>query len=122
MKRQRTYTIFRNSRGEVDAVYNGWSWLAFLISFIWAFAKGLYGLRVIVLSAFILFGFLWWAKILLPETIILLCLIAMGLMGFGHLIQHIRYSLYKKYVVRHPQNTSLDVLSLRIYFIILIII
>ena len=35
--------------------------------------------------------------------------------AIGHLIQYIRYSLYKKYVVRHPQNTSLDVLSLGEY-------
>ncbi len=82
MKMRKTYTILRNRKGEVDAVRNGWSWLAFLFSFVWVFAKGLNGWEVIVMALFVLLGLLWWTKLLMPETIILICLIILGLMGY----------------------------------------
>jgi hypothetical protein len=47
------YKIFENEVGRREAVKQGWSWPAFLFTFIWAFVKRLYVAGAIVLGGVI---------------------------------------------------------------------
>lgn len=46
------YTIYANSQGNHRAVKQGWSWPAFLFTWIWAMAKGLWALRTLSMGIF----------------------------------------------------------------------
>jgi hypothetical protein len=54
------YKIFENEVGHREAVKQGWSWPASLLTFIWAFVKRLYLAGAIVLGCVIVVGFLSW--------------------------------------------------------------
>jgi len=46
------YKVFKHSTGAIEAVKQGWSWPAFLFSFIWAVAKKMWaiGIGLFILS------------------------------------------------------------------------
>jgi hypothetical protein len=52
------YKVFRDQSGAQEAVKQGWSWPAFLFTWVWAFVKRLYALGACVLG-----GSLVWAII-----------------------------------------------------------
>ena len=54
------YKIFENEVGRREAVKQGWSWPAFLFTFIWPFVKRLYVAGAIVLGGVIVVVLLSW--------------------------------------------------------------
>jgi hypothetical protein len=50
----KTYKIYKNSSGQVEAVKQGWSWPGFFFTSIWCLVKGLYGLGAGLLIAFLI--------------------------------------------------------------------
>jgi hypothetical protein len=46
------YKVFKHPSGEIEAVKQGWSWPAFLFSFIWAIVKKMWaiGIGLLILS------------------------------------------------------------------------
>lgn len=54
----KTYHVYRNSEGDLKVIKQGWCWSAFLLSFIWVFIKGLWGIGSAILMMFIVMAFL----------------------------------------------------------------
>jgi hypothetical protein len=55
MKQLKQYKIFKHPSGEIEAVKQGWSWPAFLFTFIWAMVKKIWGIGIGVLILFVIF-------------------------------------------------------------------
>ncbi len=55
MKQLKHYKIFKHPSGDIEAVKQGWSWPAFLFTFIWAMVKKIWGIGIGVLILFLIF-------------------------------------------------------------------
>ena len=47
----KSFKIYLDSNDTYEAVKNGWSWLAFFFTWIWAYSKGLYLMSTVYLGA-----------------------------------------------------------------------
>lgn len=52
------FKIYTNHQGNSEAVKQGWSWVAFFFSWIWAMVKKMWGIGAGLLVGMILFGFI----------------------------------------------------------------
>jgi len=80
----KTYHIYRNSKGDLKVIKQGWCWCAFLFNFIWAFSKKLFGIGTAVLMTFIVIVFLRDLSNLLNGSkfiVVMIIPIALGLRG-----------------------------------------
>ena len=88
------YSIFQHATLGLEAVKNGWSWPAFLFTWIWAFVKRLYLIGWIALLAVMLLS-----SIPVPEAWMvgnLIISIAMGAKGNELRVKRLRVSGYEE--------------------------
>jgi hypothetical protein len=52
----KTYKIYSNPQGKIDAVKQGWSWPGFFFNIIWALIKKMWGLGIGLLVLFFVLG------------------------------------------------------------------
>ena len=71
----KTYNIYKDSSGQVEAVKQGWSWPGFFFTAIWCIVKGLYGLGAGLLIAFVI------ARIMSAESEVLSGLTSLAGLG-----------------------------------------
>ena len=87
------YSILQHPTRGLEAVKNGWSWPAFLFTWIWAFAKRLYLIGWIALLAVMLLS-----SVPIPEAWLvgnLIISIAMGAKGNELRVKRLRESGYE---------------------------
>ena len=54
--RMNQYSIYDDRRGRLDAIKQGWSWPGFFLSWVWAMAKGMWGVGLGILALYIVFS------------------------------------------------------------------